>query len=281
MVLSGTAEGAEAMTFSNHSLPVSDLRFSGTSRRLCSCSLDQTCKIWSIDIASLLCSVSFPTLLQCVAISPMEDSIYVGGADGNVYKFDLWDVKMHDFNIVDNIQKLPQIFKGQNSVNSIDLNLDGSLLVSGSDDGCVRVWSSSTCQLIHTYQQHKGPVIHVSVLLKPASVMVPGNATATNIMPPLQPLNPLPYNAPKVDVLPVRLPCTNIEHDRNMLLDQQQSLHIAKKIKTTTNQLQSTQKDNVFEEIEALKNEIIQLKDVNARWKTINTEMLVTTLTNT
>jgi len=232
-----------------------------------------------MDISTLLCSVSFPTLLNCVTTSPMEDSIYVGGADGNIYRIDLWDVKCNDFNIVDNIQKLPQIFKGQNSVNSIDLNLDGSLLVSGSDDGCIRVWSSSTCQLIQTFQQHKGPVTHVSVLLKPASTLVSGYIATSKTVPSLLPLNPLTYDNPNNDVLPIKLPLTNIEHDKLMLFDHQQSQHIAKKIKLTKKHFE-TNKD-LFKEMDTLKNEINQLKEVNTRWKSLSNEMLVATFANT
>jgi len=279
MLLSGNANESEAMTFSNHSLPISGLCFSATSRRLYSCSLDQTCKIWSMDISTLLCSVSFPTLLNCVTISPMEDSIYVGGVDGNIYRIDLWDVKSNDFSIVDNIQKLPQIFKGQNSVNSIDLNLDGSLLVSGSDDGCIRVWSSSTCQLIQTYQQHKGPVTHVSVSLKPSSTLVSGYVATSKTVPQLMPLNPLTYETTNLDVLPIKLPLTNIEHDKFMFLDHQQSRHFDKKIKLTRKQFDTNQ--DLYKEIETLKNEIVQLKEVNSRWKSLSNEMLVVTLVNT
>jgi len=176
-------------------------------------------------------------------------------------------------------KKLPQIFKGQNSVNSIDLNLDGSLLVSGSDDGCIRVWSSSTCQLIQTFQQHKGPVTHVSVSLKPASTLVSGYIATSNTVPSLLPLNPLTYDNPNNDVLPIKLPLTNIEHDKSMFLDHQQAQHIDKKIKLTKKQFEYNK--DLFKEIDTLKNEIIQLKEVNSRWKSLSNEMLAATFTNT
>jgi len=267
------------MTLMNHVLPVTEIRFSLTSRRLCSTSLDQTCKVWALDGGTLVCSVLFPTVLNCVAFGPMEDCLYVGGADGNIYKVDFWRVSTTDFSIMDNYQKLPQIFKGHNAINSIDLNLDGSLLVSGSDDGCVRVWSSATCQLIQTIQQHKGPINYVKVMLKSTLSMGPGLQGAIKAWtPPLLPLNPLPYNPPDSDVLPVLLPPTNMDNKKCTLLEYQQNKIITKKIKNTTQQLKWYGKDNIFEEVESLKQEILLLKEVNSRWKAVNNQMLSNTL---
>ena len=41
--------------------------------------------------------------------------------------------------IMDESNKLPQMFVGHDEILSIDLNIDGSLLVTGAEDGSVKV----------------------------------------------------------------------------------------------------------------------------------------------
>lgn len=48
--------------------------------------------------------------------------------------------------------------------------MDGISLVSGSDDGSVRVWDTKTCQVVHVFKQVKSPINNVLVLKQPSSL---------------------------------------------------------------------------------------------------------------
>jgi len=253
-------EDAEKMTFAQHSLPVSDLKFSSSSRWLYSCSLDQTCKIWSFCEKLLLASISFPTILNCLALSPIEDSVYVGGGDGNIYKIDTWTIKGNDFNVMSNIQNLPQIFRGNHSVNCIDLNIDGSLLVSGSEDGLIKVWSSSSCQLLQTLpQQFKGSVTHLQVLLRPPTVSITG--TSKSILPQIT-LSNIPYVTEELETFPVKL------SNKKRLFS---SIHREESKDTKKERQAPTTETN---QVQALQDEITSLKETNQRWKLLNNQLL-------
>eukprot|EP01124_Arcella_intermedia_P014681 TRINITY_DN2122_c0_g1_i1.p1 TRINITY_DN2122_c0_g1~~TRINITY_DN2122_c0_g1_i1.p1 ORF type:complete len:460 (-),score=76.04 TRINITY_DN2122_c0_g1_i1:1082-2389(-) len=277
LLMSGHIGDAVKQVFSNHSLPLTDLAFSSTSTRLYSCSVDQTCKIWCLSVGSLLCSIFFPTVLTSVALSPMEESIYVGGSDGNVYKYSLWDIKGNEVNLLESLDHLPQIYKGENQVTCMDVNLDGSLLVTGADDGCIRVWSSSTGQLLKTVHQQKGAITYVKIILKSPSILVPGYMMESKLFPPLLPLSTLLHSSKEEVLLPTKLPSNNLED--KLLSDVNLTKHITKKIKISASQFKVT--GNNGEDMEMLKSEIEQLKEVNKRWKTLNNSLLEVTLTNT
>eukprot|EP01120_Amphizonella_sp_Union-15-10_P015636 TRINITY_DN807_c0_g6_i1.p1 TRINITY_DN807_c0_g6~~TRINITY_DN807_c0_g6_i1.p1 ORF type:complete len:149 (-),score=25.60 TRINITY_DN807_c0_g6_i1:1-447(-) len=98
----------------------------------------------------------------------MEDRIYLSGMDGNIYKIDLWEIPSTDFDILqrDN-KKASQLFVGHSqNVNCISLSLDGSVLVSGSNDGTLKFWETSSCQLLRTIDAQLGPISYVKVILR-------------------------------------------------------------------------------------------------------------------
>lgn len=216
-------------------------------------------------------------MLTSVALSPMEESIYVGGSDGNVYKYSLWDIKGNEVNLLESLDHLPQIYKGENQVTCMDVNLDGSLLVTGADDGCIRVWSSSTGQLLKTVHQQKGAITYVKIILKSPSILVPGYMMESKLFPPLLPLSTLLHSSKEEVLLPTKLPSNNLED--KLLSDVNLTKHITKKIKISASQFKVT--GNNGEDMEMLKSEIEQLKEVNKRWKTLNNSLLEVTLTNT
>lgn len=60
--------------------------------RVFSISKDHTLKISDAVSETRIASISFPSALTCFAVSPNEETVYVGAQDGNVYKLNLWDI---------------------------------------------------------------------------------------------------------------------------------------------------------------------------------------------
>lgn len=60
--------------------------------RVFSISKDHTLKISDASSSTRIASFSFPSALTCFALSPNEETVYLGAQDGNIYKIDLWDI---------------------------------------------------------------------------------------------------------------------------------------------------------------------------------------------
>jgi WD40 repeat protein len=60
--------------------------------RVFSISKDHTLKISDAASATRIASFTFPSALTCFALSANEETVYVGGQDGNIYKVNLWDI---------------------------------------------------------------------------------------------------------------------------------------------------------------------------------------------
>eukprot|EP01127_Copromyxa_protea_P021195 TRINITY_DN7225_c0_g1_i3.p1 TRINITY_DN7225_c0_g1~~TRINITY_DN7225_c0_g1_i3.p1 ORF type:complete len:300 (+),score=32.16 TRINITY_DN7225_c0_g1_i3:616-1515(+) len=285
-----------------HALPITSLAFSASSKsRLFSTSLDQTFKIWHTETRSCLCNISFPTSLNCIAINAIEDAAFVGGVDGNIYKVNLWDLPEKDFGILD-VRKsgqLPQICTGhKGAISSIDINLDGSLLVSGSDDETVKVWSTSTCQQVSSFSKPNGPITFVKVMLKPISTMLGTSMPKDKTYPLISALANV--KSKTKDSITIKLPNTNSTKTKSIthLPNAQPNLPVGSDSFVADQQLQALSQWELQQKVisseggtfvsedasnnqnEKLKQEIEQLKSVNLQWKALNNEMLSSTLKN-
>jgi len=149
-------------SWSDHSLTITSLYFGvgGTNSRLLSVSLDRTLKIWEISTKLLLCSINMPTSLTSVIMDITEKAIFIGGIDGNIYHIHLYSLLKSDTNTED-------IFKGHSqSITSLSTSLDGSLLISGSLDGTVKIWDILSKQVLRSFNKHKGSVTFVKIIKK-------------------------------------------------------------------------------------------------------------------
>jgi len=297
-LLSGMSSEFNFGTLALHSLPVSSLAYSAcSSSRLFSTSLDQTFKIWHTETRSCLCSISFPTSLTCQVLSPVEDFAFLGGVDGNIYKVNLWDLPERDFGILDSKSgKLPEMCTGHTgSITSLDINIDGSLLVSGSDDESVKVWSTTAVQQVSSFSRPSGPITYVKIVLKPPSAVMGNLNTKEKIqLPILKPFANVktkptgnivikggsnsfsersfshlgfdPYWHP-----PLPLSTSQFVADVEI---QNYALHdVQEKYQNTEGALDDRH-------VSILQQEVTHLKRVNSQWKTLNNQLLAATLNN-
>jgi len=234
----------------------------------------------------MLCSISFPTSLNAIAISPMEDFVCVGGVDGNVYKVNLWDIKSNDFSVLDQNSKLPQLFVGHDSIQCLDLNIDGTLLVTGGQDGSIKVWSTSTCQLLHTFSTEEGgsnagPVTHVSIIFLSPNLFST-SLGAKRKHNSLEPLANSPYRALAIDVVPLSTKNTNALMPDVLLGEEARRSYILDHLTPPTSILQEPHNQATSTpDVEQLKDEIAKLREANSRWKSVANEMLRSMCNNT
>ncbi|RKP05864.1 WD40-repeat-containing domain protein [Thamnocephalis sphaerospora] len=168
--------------WSDHSLPVTDVQCTASSfsgARVVTVSLDHTCKIWSLATGQQLLTLLFPVALSACRMHPNETTLFVGGRDGIVYQADLYrrrDAAGHLLETAGQASAagssaavegvaLPgartgqpgKLFRGHGgAITGLDVSMDGSLLVTASEDATAKVWDVASHQLLRTFTQHKG-----------------------------------------------------------------------------------------------------------------------------
>lgn len=77
---------------------------------------------------------------------------------------------------------LGSIFTGHTgAINSLTLSFDGTILISGAEDGNCIVWDVMSRQPLRKFESHKGPISHVACFLRPIELH-PDTATQ-NVTP--------------------------------------------------------------------------------------------------
>ncbi|XP_037459771.1 protein ROOT INITIATION DEFECTIVE 3-like isoform X2 [Triticum dicoccoides] len=183
--------------FNQHTLPVTDIACFHGAIALSS-SEDRTCKIWSLSEGRMLRSISFPAIIDSVEIDPRSHIFYAGGRDGKIYVTAMGvDVSSQGR---DDLSILGILDDHSKAVTSLTSSTDGLLLVSGSEDGNVRVWDTRSQQVTRKFKHSQGPVTNV-LIVTPKRLN----------LPPLQPLRKVCAASGEVEPRAVILP--NPEND--------------------------------------------------------------------
>ncbi|ORX94622.1 WD40 repeat-like protein [Basidiobolus meristosporus CBS 931.73] len=190
-------------SWSDHSLPITDIHCgSGGLKfaRVVTSSLDHTCKVWDLASGSLLTTLLFPSFVSAVAMDITETRVFAATGDSNIYQVNMYksqaDRGHSSFESVGGMGTVVSagingesslLFKGHTEpAHSLALSFDGTLLISGSEDGSAMVWDVTSRQMLRSFTQHKGPITNVAVILKPADLM--NTMAGTTVLPtPIQP----------------------------------------------------------------------------------------------
>ncbi|KAG8046915.1 hypothetical protein GUJ93_ZPchr0008g13701 [Zizania palustris] len=156
-------------SFNQHGLPVTDVAcFHGAIA--VSSSEDRTCKIWSLYEGRMLRSILFPSIIDSITLDPRSHIFYAGGRDGKIYVTAMGvDVSSNSCDDSSIIGAFDDHSKG---VTSLASSTDGLVLISGSEDGNVRVWDTRSQQVIRKFKHSQGPVTNV-LLVSPKRVNLP------------------------------------------------------------------------------------------------------------
>ncbi|XP_042056724.1 protein ROOT INITIATION DEFECTIVE 3-like [Salvia splendens] len=154
-------------SFHEHSLRVTDVKtgYGGCNAIIVSASDDRTCKVWSLSRGKLLRNVLFPAVIDAISLDPGEHVFYAGGRDGKIHIAALNAPMSQNSNNGPHV--LGSLAEHSKAVTCLASSADGFLLVSGSEDGMIRVWDTRTRNIIRVFRHAKGPVNNVMVTRQP------------------------------------------------------------------------------------------------------------------
>ncbi|KAL7117048.1 hypothetical protein ACP275_03G046500 [Erythranthe tilingii] len=154
-------------SFNAHSLRVTDVKtgYGGCNAIIVSASEDRTCKVWSLARGELLRNIVFPSVIDSISLDPGEHVFYAGGRDGKIYIAGLNAPVTNNSSYGKYI--IGSLSEHSKSVTCLASSANGFLLVSGSEDGMIRVWDTRTRNMIRVFRHTKGPVNNVLVIRNP------------------------------------------------------------------------------------------------------------------
>lgn len=145
--------------FSDHSLPVTDLSISkiGMHGRLCTVSIDRSCKIYDLSSGELLLNLVFDVPLSAVTFDILELYVFIGTTEGNIYQCSLTNPPKNRDLLVNYEDDCNLFMSHTKSVTCLSVSLDGDTLMSGANDERVILWHIQSKQPIRTIK-HKGSI---------------------------------------------------------------------------------------------------------------------------
>ncbi|MCL7040226.1 hypothetical protein MKW94_027208, partial [Papaver nudicaule] len=171
--------------FSEHTLRVTDIvtGHGGCNAIIISSSQDRTCKVWSLSKGKLLRTIDFPSVINAVALDPCEYIFYAGGNDGRIYVTSLTGENtsaskygMHIIGALSDTSK---------PVNCLAFDKSGDLLVSGWEDGTIRIWNTQSKQIVRTIKSKvPGSVTNVIVVHRPDDLTSQTSKRNASLLPP-------------------------------------------------------------------------------------------------
>ncbi|KAK7257969.1 hypothetical protein RIF29_32320 [Crotalaria pallida] len=179
-------------SFSQHSLPVTDVVIGngGANAIIVSASEDRTCKVWSLSTGTLLRNIVFHTVIDSIAMDPAEHVFYAGGRDGNIFIAALTAESVATSKYGKHI--IGAFSNHSNTVTCLAYGTSGDFLISGSEDGMVRVWNLRTRNIVRMFKHAKGPVNNILVARQEIdssnhmSLQAPSRKHGSSLPPPLE-----------------------------------------------------------------------------------------------
>ncbi|KAL6953982.1 hypothetical protein U1Q18_000821 [Sarracenia purpurea var. burkii] len=135
-----------------------------SSCTIVSCSLDSTCKFWSLMHWTHLKTVTFPCPIWGITMDPIESEFFVAGSDGLVYNGALKAATRRDHHLVKQENKLvPWEQKHGGAVIAMGMMNWGQNLVTASEDGRIWIWEVSRKKAIRVLGEEMGSISELVV----------------------------------------------------------------------------------------------------------------------
>ncbi|RDX70085.1 Protein ROOT INITIATION DEFECTIVE 3, partial [Mucuna pruriens] len=181
-------------SFSEHTLSVTDIviGYGGCNAIIVSASEDRTCKVWSLSRGTLLRNIVFPSVIDSIALDPAEHVFYAGSRDGKIFIAALNTESIATNNYGMHI--IGSFSNHSKAVTCLAYGASENLLISGSEDGTIRVWNARTRNIVRMFKHAKGPVNNILVVRRvndfsnriSSNVQASSRKQGANLPPPLE-----------------------------------------------------------------------------------------------
>ncbi|KAK7340711.1 hypothetical protein VNO77_21421 [Canavalia gladiata] len=193
-VRSQQANNLYEYSFSEHTLRVTDvvIGYGGCNAIIVSASEDRTCKVWSLSRGNLLRNIVFPSIIDTIALDPAEHVFYAGSRDGKIFiaalNTESTATNKYGMHIIGSFSNHSM------AVTCLAYSMGENLLISGSEDGMVRVWNVRTRNIVRMFRHSKGPVNNILVVRRETdysnqvsfNVQASSRKQGANLPPPLE-----------------------------------------------------------------------------------------------
>ncbi|XWS14714.1 hypothetical protein CRYUN_Cryun35bG0032400 [Craigia yunnanensis] len=171
-------------SFTEHTLRLTDIvmGYGGGNAIIVSASEDRTCKVWSLSRGRLLRNIVFPSIIDAIALDPGEHFFYAGSRDGKIYIAALNAASSPSNS--DGLHIIGSLSDHSKPVTCLAYSSEGNLLLSGSEDGMVRVWDVKTQNIIRMFRHAKGPVNNILIVRRPESKEQASSRRHELLLPP-------------------------------------------------------------------------------------------------
>ncbi|KAL9111410.1 MAG: hypothetical protein Q9227_004087 [Pyrenula ochraceoflavens] len=175
---STSADGSELpaplSTFTGHRTEITSLVIPNSSPSditVLSSSKDGTINKWEAITGHVISTTISPKSVACLALDPAARALYIGHGDGSISSQDLMvpngassnSASLTDLDITkDNWASSEAL---DNCINAMGLTYDGTVLITGHENGRISSWSVTKRRLIKDIARHNHPVTNILMLL--------------------------------------------------------------------------------------------------------------------
>lgn len=157
--------------WSHHSQAITDIAVAsmGITARILTCSLDRSLIVQDLHITKKMCNIYFPEPLESIACTASGELVFLGASNGDIYVLSLSSTTVLDGNkSVDGDKRV--LLGHSRAVITMTLSNDMKTLMSGSEDGTIRIWDVDTMQCLNVLHTTRGIAVKTLIAVKKAEL---------------------------------------------------------------------------------------------------------------